>query len=156
MSLLTRAMLWVCSNNRLQQKSCFLYVPTQSIYIMWRTIIWNKVEKNYTKTFTGRRESITSYHWGAKERSFLLPHFHVSSCVLLARLLFTISPKWRACSQAAPKGTFQLKYLVYWVQILLVCGVGRRGYPLFTDKIILLTVLTQYLHQRRVLNSEDL
>ena len=83
MSLLTRAMLWVCSNNRLQQKSCFLYIPTQSIYTMWRTIIWNKVEKNYTKTFTGRRESITSYHWGAKERSFLLPHFHVSSCVLL-------------------------------------------------------------------------
>lgn len=53
--VLTRAMLWVCSNNRLQQKSCFLYVPTQSIYTMWRMIISNKVEKNYTNTFRGRK-----------------------------------------------------------------------------------------------------
>ena len=30
----------------------------------------------------------------------------VSSCVPLARVLFTISPKWRACSQATRDNTF--------------------------------------------------
>ena len=45
---------------------------------------------------------------GAEERrelSFLStdPRFCVSSCVPLARLLFTISPKRRACSQAKSK-----------------------------------------------------
>ena len=28
------------------------------------------------------------------------PHFHVSPCMPLTNLLFTISPKWRACLQA--------------------------------------------------------
>ena len=120
-SVLTGAMLWVCSNNRLQQKSCFLYIPTQSIYTMWRMII-----------FTGRRESKTGYHWRTEERSFLSPHFRVSSCMPLARLLFTISPKWRAFSQATQKGTSQLKYLVYWVQFVLVWGLGGEHIPFFT------------------------
>ena len=37
---------------------------------------------------------------GAKEKSSPNPHFRVSSRVHLACLLFTISPKWRACLQA--------------------------------------------------------
>ena len=45
-----------------------------------------------------------------KELSFLspTPHFRVSSRVPLARLLFTVSPKWKACWQATC--SLQVKY----------------------------------------------
>ena len=48
---------------------------------------------------------------GGKEWSSANPHFRVFSRVQLARLLFTISPKWRACSQAVKNVVVEPKSL---------------------------------------------
>ena len=49
--------------------------------------------------------------------------FRVSSRVPLARLLFTISPKWKAYSQANPVQNLQTRFLYTFSRFSICCSV---------------------------------